>query len=264
MSFFQYSESQKGPESPRSIFIGSLFQHWDKSWGLRGDPYLWDELRQLLLKEPLPASLTQLVALIEKSFEQLVGAPLSAPVDSIYVDRYNQGGISGGHVCLPFWRNEAIPEIQRKYLSIYKPATPLSSGRTFLSKGPRFIDKPCRYEYYPEGCRFGETCRFRHSHPPRQELSNPPPSTSRPHYIDNLHPLHQSLSQGGYPLDEPLKPSVSLDLSPYQADQSLMYRTPHSPMSVSAMSSIPPHSIPCPHYVRGKCVYGDQCRYKHI
>lgn len=174
--------------------VGSLFQPWSKPWGLRGDPFLWEELSQVLAKEPLPASLTQLVALIEKSFEQLVGCSLSTHHNSVYVERYDRGGISGGHICFAFWKGEAIPEIQRNYLALMQPSNNQlnSSGpsnNSFASsKGPKFIDKPCRYELYPEGCRFGNSCRFRHSLPPRTIESAIPYMQAQTHALDRTQP----------------------------------------------------------------------------
>lgn len=141
-------------------FVGCLFNGWEDRWGLRGDPFLWEELSKFLAKEPLPASVSQLMALIEKAFFQLVGSQLSDPSPSIYVDRYNHGGLSGGHVCGEFWRDKVLPELHRRYLAVkYADST----------KSPRMIDKPCRYESYPGGCRYGASCRFHHAKPVSQQ-----------------------------------------------------------------------------------------------
>lgn len=136
--------------------VGCLFQPWGKKWGLRGDPFLWDEMSTYFSKEPLPISASQLMALIEKSFAQLVGCPISHPLPSIYVERFDHGGLSGGHICCEFWREEVLPELHSRYLALKYMDT---------MRSPRMIDKPCRYESYPGGCRFGATCRFHHSKP---------------------------------------------------------------------------------------------------
>lgn len=136
--------------------VGCLFQPWENKWGLRGDPFLWEEMTLYLSKEPLPASVSQLMALIEKSFAQLVGSSLTETSPSVYVERFDHGGLSGGHICYEFWKDEVLPELHRRYLALKY----VDSMRS-----PRMIDKPCRYESYPGGCRFGATCRFHHSKP---------------------------------------------------------------------------------------------------
>jgi hypothetical protein len=143
-------------------YVGCLFQAWGDLWGLRGDPYLWEELAKLLSKEPLPATVSQLMALIERAFYQLVGSQLTDGSTSFFVDRYNHGGLSGGHVCGEFWRDKVLPELHRRYLTVkYADST----------KSPRMIDKPCRYENFPGGCRYGASCRFHHARPISQQFA---------------------------------------------------------------------------------------------
>jgi hypothetical protein len=160
--------------------VGNLFQPWEKRWGLRGDPFLWDEMSKYLAKEPLPASASQLMELLEKSFALLVGCPISYPLPSVYVDRFDCGGLSGGHICFEFWREEVLPELHSRYLVLRY----MDSMRS-----PRMIDKPCRYESYPGGCRFGATSQFHHS--------KPVVHTSKPinsHGCSNHNPGHRSVS----------------------------------------------------------------------
>lgn len=160
---------------PENLTLGTLFAPWVQPWGLRGDPYLWEDLSNYLSKEPLPASVAQFLAIFENSFVHFVGASLSEPISSVYIERYNHGGISGGYVSFEFWRTTVLQELHRRYLSIkFVDSTALSSnssvtapsvGSDSKAKATRMMEKPCRYESYPSGCRFGTTCRFHHSKP---------------------------------------------------------------------------------------------------
>lgn len=54
--------------------VSVIFNERPKSWGLRGDPYLWDDLDK-----------------------------------QIYCEKYSHGGMSSGYVSLEFWVEVAIP-----------------------------------------------------------------------------------------------------------------------------------------------------------
>ncbi len=88
--------------------LSELFDPAPASWGLRGDPHLWAELREALRGASLPASEQALAALIAQTFERLTGAPLAGR-EPIYVARLNHGGMSGGYVDPRFWADQAIP-----------------------------------------------------------------------------------------------------------------------------------------------------------
>jgi hypothetical protein len=256
--------------------MGLLFQREDISWGLRGDPFLWEEMARMLTEEPLPSNLTLLMALINRSFEQLVGVSLNSPRKSVYVPRYDHGGVSGGHVCLKFWNTEIVPEIQRKYLTyvtsfsttFVNPSKQLTTE--FSMKGPRYIDKPCRYEFYPEGCRFGTSCRFRHSGTIRRDHSkfptagrntlaaSPNEDTSFLHG-DATRDLLAKASNSSFTLDNP-KSSVG------SSPNSIFSRLPqyHSNMAASTFPVYSSNEAFCPQFARGNCLLGNNCRFKHL
>jgi hypothetical protein len=242
-----------------------LFERDDLSWGLRGDPFLWEEMAQMLTEEPLPANLTQLITLIERSFEQLVGDSLHSPKQSIYVLRYDHGGVSGGYVCLKFWNSEIIPEIQLKYLeyrTAVKPSAQLPTG--FVMKGPRFIDKPCRYEFYPGGCRFGASCRFRHSdairvvpfHIGRSIMSKPPSGDAS--FQHNSRDLLKTASTSSYELVN-ANSSVGSSLNTIFSRAPQQYNSSVTPLTYpvieDALSS---------QYARGNSHLGNHGQFKHL
>jgi hypothetical protein len=88
--------------------IAALFTERPWQWGLRGDPYLWDELAQTLASHAFPETEAELVALLEQTYRHLTGVPLTA-ADPVYVERYSHGGMSSGQVSPRFWIETAIP-----------------------------------------------------------------------------------------------------------------------------------------------------------
>lgn len=94
--------------------LASLFVDQPRQWGLRGDPHLWRDMQQTLSNAAYPATEAQLTALLEQTYQQLTGAPLSHR-DPVYVERYNHGGMSGGFVSPQFWVETAIPLLCARY-----------------------------------------------------------------------------------------------------------------------------------------------------
>jgi len=91
-----------------------IFAHSPQQWGLRGDPYLWEEMKASLVAVDLPADSREFNRLLADQFEKLVGLPLSHSGD-VYVERYAFGGMSSGHVCVRFWREEVIPMLCKRF-----------------------------------------------------------------------------------------------------------------------------------------------------
>lgn len=94
--------------------LADLFQPEPIQWGLRGDPYLWQEMSETLAALPLPPCEAQLAEILEATFERLVGLPTSAE-ESVFVERHAHGGMSSGHISLKFWRETALPLLLARY-----------------------------------------------------------------------------------------------------------------------------------------------------
>lgn len=95
--------------------IGQLFETEPLQWGLRGDPYLWAEMRNHFSSILLPATVSELEARIEEAFKFLTGHSL-AEGREFYVSRYAHGGMSSGMVSPEFWRNDALPLLRSRYV----------------------------------------------------------------------------------------------------------------------------------------------------
>jgi O-acetyl-ADP-ribose deacetylase (regulator of RNase III) len=104
--------------------VGSLFEREPNQFGLRGDAYLWRELRGRFADTPLPADRFTVRRLITDTIEQVVGEPLSsresAPWNdnraAVYVPEFNPGhGMSAGAVHVPWWVHTAVPMLLDRY-----------------------------------------------------------------------------------------------------------------------------------------------------
>ena len=98
----------------RKVTVASLFQEEPVQWGLRGDPYLWREMRSHFERTSLPDTAAELRVLIEIAFESLTGHSISASREFI-VERFKHGGMSSGYISPDFWRDEAIPLLCARY-----------------------------------------------------------------------------------------------------------------------------------------------------
>jgi inorganic pyrophosphatase len=94
--------------------VASLFQDEPTRWGLRGDPYLWREMKATLGSTTYPGAEEQLTALLEQTYQQLTGTPLSHH-DPVFVERFSHGGMSSGSVSPQFWAETAIPLLRARY-----------------------------------------------------------------------------------------------------------------------------------------------------
>lgn len=94
--------------------VSSLFEEKPWQWGLRGDPFLWDEMIETIGHLPLPASVSDFQQLLTGTFERLAGVSMNGP-DFIYVERYAHGGMSSGQVSIEYWRYTALPMLAARY-----------------------------------------------------------------------------------------------------------------------------------------------------
>lgn len=108
--FFQYDDT----EGLKKKVIGSIFSYRPFQYGLRGDPFLWDELEREFRTQKLPVDERQLIDLILESISKITGqSVLENKV--FFVNDFNNGGMSSGQVYSPFWVREAIPMLISRY-----------------------------------------------------------------------------------------------------------------------------------------------------
>lgn len=106
MTSFQY-EFDRGDDNLR-ISITSVFDLRPDKWGLRGDPYLWDDIREEFRDVFLPYGQTQFINDIVSLFEEKTGQSIDND-KNIYIEKYAYGGMSSGGISPEFWKRQAIP-----------------------------------------------------------------------------------------------------------------------------------------------------------
>ena len=95
--------------------VADLFQENPSQWGLRGDPYLWQEMTDYFANTPLPDGTAQLEQLLAQAFKTLTGQSITSE-KFISVERFPRVGMSGGLVSPEFWRETAVPLLQARLL----------------------------------------------------------------------------------------------------------------------------------------------------
>ena len=105
--------SQATPIEKHWATVTDLFDPVPDSWGLRGDLYLWLEMRGAVNHVPIPHRAEDLRPIISSLFFVLTGAELTIDVE-VRVSRFERGGMSSGMVSGEFWYNVAIPIIQQR------------------------------------------------------------------------------------------------------------------------------------------------------
>jgi hypothetical protein len=95
--------------------VADLFDPEPYGWGLRGDPFLWLEMRQALSRVSLPESPEELAVCIGSAFGALTGHEMKSVREELVVPRLQRGGMSGGLVRGEFWNEVFTPVIERRY-----------------------------------------------------------------------------------------------------------------------------------------------------
>ena len=88
--------------------LSLIFENKPEQWGLRGDPYLWDEMRDVFGGDSLDISTRDLANQICEYYEKAVGEPLTYD-SKVLVERFAHGGMSSGCVSGEFWICSGIP-----------------------------------------------------------------------------------------------------------------------------------------------------------
>ncbi|HET7014866.1 MAG TPA: hypothetical protein VFI65_13205 [Streptosporangiaceae bacterium] len=91
------------------VKVAVLFEPEPHPWGLRGDPPLWYAMKEHLAEVDLPDSPEEVDRLLRSTFAELAEVDLDDPAPSVYREKFNEGGMSRGMVCLDWWRDKLMP-----------------------------------------------------------------------------------------------------------------------------------------------------------
>lgn len=115
------------PAPVGSDTVGALFEREPIQYALRGDAYLWRELRAQFADTPLPGSWLALRTLLTDAIEQVVGEPLANrgsaswhdQAAAVYVPEFDPGhGMSAGAVHVPWWVHTGVPIVLDRYPAV--------------------------------------------------------------------------------------------------------------------------------------------------
>ena len=98
------------------VSVALIFKERPRQWGLRGDPFLWDELEKHFTSIYTPITAEDFYHEFNIAFHDLTGAALGA--DKIYVPKYCHGGMSSGMICSTFWADTALPMLTKRLKEI--------------------------------------------------------------------------------------------------------------------------------------------------
>lgn len=101
---------------PASPTRAGVFERRPAHWGLRGDPYVWQEMAERLQGQPVPATHAQSLALLRRTFADVVGVQVNAirASGTVYCERFAHGGMSSGQVHLGSWRDRLLPMLANR------------------------------------------------------------------------------------------------------------------------------------------------------
>ena len=99
---------------PAQKALAEIFSAEPTRWGLRGDPFLWQEMKSRVSDHEYPETEQQLITLLEQTYRELTGDAITND-SPIFIERYNQGGMSSGVVSPQFWSEQAIPLLLSRY-----------------------------------------------------------------------------------------------------------------------------------------------------
>ena len=87
-----------------------------RQWGLRGDRFLWHELRRHFLDYGVSKSFETFDSQLSIKFQELVGVPFTTSQENVFVDRYDKGGMSSGLILPEWWREIGIPLLRERFI----------------------------------------------------------------------------------------------------------------------------------------------------
>lgn len=89
-------------------YVSEIFMKKPDRYGLRGDPFFWDYLKEYFATKELPYSVTQFTEDIYSLFWQVTGEKLTVEARP-FVEEFAHGGMSSGHLSGEFWIERGIP-----------------------------------------------------------------------------------------------------------------------------------------------------------
>ena len=94
--------------------LSLLFENEPRQWGLRGDQYMWQELKEESVGKDFPLTDVDLAEIVAKKFKDVSGVSLTIDAQP-YVEKYAHGGMSTGRLSGLFWMGKGMYQIFKNY-----------------------------------------------------------------------------------------------------------------------------------------------------
>ena len=99
--------------------LSAIFEEKPARWGLRGDPYFWDYLKEHAENMDM-MSPDELEAWIKDEYLSLSGKPLTDKyMDFVIIKQFAHGGMSSGGVDNRWWVEKGIPLLKNRLTAFH-------------------------------------------------------------------------------------------------------------------------------------------------
>jgi hypothetical protein len=103
-----------------------------RQWGTRGDPHAWRAVRELVGATPTPAAPELTRAALVEGLRAVTGVDIDTATEPhVFVQHLDHGGMSGGVINPPWWRERGVPLVVERATS-RRPAAPPRPSRSPL------------------------------------------------------------------------------------------------------------------------------------
>ncbi len=106
-------------EDIKDIYVSVIFEEKPQQWGLRGDPYLWEEMSKEFSTVPINISLEDFIEEYKRIFEKLTGTPLTRDCH-LFISEFAHVGMSSGQICGEFWNDKALPLLSERLKNVVR------------------------------------------------------------------------------------------------------------------------------------------------
>lgn len=119
-------------DAPGSGTLDDGFDVVHRQWGLRGDPHAWRALRERVAGVATPVRPDDVRDAYVAGLRDVAGVDVDQATEgSVYRAELDQGGMSGGHVSVDWWRAKGIPLLTARAVA-RRPPDPARGWRRRL------------------------------------------------------------------------------------------------------------------------------------
>ena len=99
------------------VRLSTIFEQEPYSWGLRGDPFLWEEMKMSIDLFERPKSTEEFEKLLTEMFFKLTGEKIGKG-KQVFVERFSKGGMSSGFCDSDYWSKKAFKLLEERFVKI--------------------------------------------------------------------------------------------------------------------------------------------------